>query len=283
MNHSRTLPTSLVLAAVLLLPAAVSAQRMDRTFPADSETVLEIRNLHGKVILHGWDKLQVRIVGTPRTQAVETHVEHQANRIHVHTHLLQSTAPARDHMADYEVWAPANIQATIVLQTGALEVENFSEEINIQTVAATVLLRHLSGRTYVKTLNGSIRAERCTGRIDAETISGTLRFVDSTLRYLKAGTTSGDIYYVGNLKFGGTYEFSNNEGLIELRLPDKSSFELTASALRGQVENEFHLKTRQHGRVPARGGQRSLLGTSESGSAMVRATSFSGTIRIRKQ
>lgn len=284
MMHSKTtIPGLMFLAAALLVSPAASAQRIEKTFPATADTIVEIRNLHGQIKFHGWDKMQVRVVARPHSRAVEAHFEQPASRIHIHTHLLQASAPASERAVDYEIWAPANVSIDVELKTGSLEVENFSEDVNINTITASVSLRNLSGHTSVKTLNGSIRAERCAGRLEVETISGTIRFTDCAVHYLTASTTSGDIYYTGGLKYAGTYEFNNNEGLIELRLPADASFELSANAMQGEVSSEFPLKSRSHGRLPKRRFQNSLLGTAQSGAALVRATSFSGTIRIRKQ
>ena len=282
MKPARTFLLLAFLGTALLFPAALSAQRVERTFPASPDTTIEIRNLHGQVTVHGWDRPQVKVIATPRTNAVEAHFEQPASRVHIHTHVLQSSVPIRDHMVDYEVWAPSNNSIEVVLKTGSLIMEDFSKDVNISTVTATVELRNISGHTSVETLNGSIRASQCGGRLETASISGTLRFTQCAAQFLSARTTSGDIYYTGSLKFGGTYEFHNHEGIIELLLPSDASFELSANAVQGQVANEFPLKARSHGRLPKR-GQRSLLGTSQSGAALVRVTSFSGTIRIRKQ
>jgi hypothetical protein len=281
-NRSNTI-FRLALVTALFLTATASAQQIEKIFPATTDTIVEVRNLHGQVKIHGWDKMQVRVIARPHSRAVEAHFERPASRIHIHTHLLQASAPAGERAVDYEVWAPANVHIEVELKSGTLAIENFSEDVNINTVTATVALSNLSGHTSVKTLNGSIRAERCAGRVEAETISGTVRFTDCAAHYLIASTTSGDIYYTGGLKHAGTYEFKNNEGMIELSLPADASFELSANAMQGEVSSEFPLKSRSHGRLPKRRFQNSLLGTTLSGGALVRATSFSGTIRIRRQ
>lgn len=270
-------------AALLALTAPLGAQEAEHIFPATAETVVEIRNIHGAVKVHGWDQPRVRVVARPHSGAVEAHFEQPASRVHIHTHILEDNTATGARVMDYEVWAPANVHVEVDLKSGSLELENFSEDINIKTVAATVILRNVSGHTSVETLNGSIQAEQCTGHLEVSTISGSLRFTDCPADYLKAGTTSGDIHFIGSLKFAGTYEFSNNEGEIELRLPRTASFELSASSIQGEVVSEFPLKTRAHGRKPRKNFQRSLFGTAQSGGALVRATTFSGTIRIRMQ
>jgi DUF4097 and DUF4098 domain-containing protein YvlB len=273
----------LVCLTALALPLASRAERIEQTFAAQPDSVVEIRNLNGRVTVQSWNQPQVKVVALRRSRAVEVHLEQNANHIHIHTHLLQASTPASERSVDMEVWAPANANLKIHLEAGMLQLENFTEDINAEAVAATVLLRNLSGHTSVQTLNGSIRAERCSGRIEATSISGSLEFSDMTSRFLVARTTSGDIYYEGNFRPGGSYDFLNHEGSIELRVPANASFELRANSVKGEVENELPITSHQHGRLPRPSTARSLLGTVQTGEAMVRVTSFSGTIRLRKQ
>lgn len=278
----RACARGLLVLSLWALPLAAGAEELTRTFPSDIDTVVEVRNLNGRVDIHAWDQQQVKVVARRRTRAVEIHLNQAGNYIHIDTHLLQSSAAASERVVDYEVWAPPDANLKIHLDAGTLLVENFSDEVTVETVAATVVLRHLSGYTSVQTLNGSLEAERISGRLEATSISGSLRFQGMDTRYLVAKTTSGDIYYEGDFRPGGSYEFVNHEGSIELLIAATASFELDANAVKGEVMNEFPLTPRSHGRQPRGSVARSLLGTVHSGAAMVRVTSFSGTIRLRK-
>lgn len=269
--------------AALAWPLAARAERIEQTFAATTETVVEVKNLNGQVDIRAWEQPQVRVVAVRRSQAVETHFEQAANRIHLHTHLLQAAAPASDRVVDYEIWAPTYVQVKVRVEAGTLQIEGFNEDVSVEAVAATVRLRHLGGHTEVNTLNGSVQVERCSGRLEATSISGSLHFLDTESRYLVASTTSGDISYEGDFRRGGSYEFINHDGAIELRVPDTASFELNANSVQGEVISEIPLTSRPDGRVPQRSGMRSLLGTVHTGDAMVRATSFSGTIRVRRR
>ena len=285
------LPTRLLASLITLsLSLVVSigsigtqAQESTHEFPATSDTVVSIQNIHGTVKVHGWDQMKVKVVVVPHSAQVEAHFESPANRVHIHTHLLDENADTNARKVDYEVWAPANVRVDIELKSGTLEVENFSEDLGIRTVAATVALRNVSGHTSIETLNGNVEVHQCQGHVEATSISGSLHFTDCAAHFLKAGTTSGDIIFTGNLKFAGTYDFNNNEGAIELRLPPSASFDLTATAIQGSVQNEFPLKTRKNERTQQVDYQRSLTGTAQGGGARVKATTFSGTIRIQKQ
>ena len=280
---NRTAGGVVLLVATLAWPLTARAERIERTFPATTETVVEVKNLNGQVEIHAWDQPQVRVVAVRRSPAVETHFEQAANRIHIHTHLLQASAPASDRVVDYEIWAPPYAQLKLRVEAGTLQVQGFNEDVSVEAVAAKVVLRNLGGHTEVNTLSGSVEAERCSGRLEATSISGTLRFLDTESRYLVANTTAGGISYEGDFQRGGSYEFISHDGAIDLLVPGNASFELNANSVQGEVTNELPLTPRTDGRVPQRSGMRSLLGTVHTGDAMVRATSFSGTIRVRKR
>lgn len=270
--------------ALWLLPAEVAAQdHIDQTFSVPAESVVEIVNPLGRVTVKAWNRSEVRVVGRRRSPAVTMHLEQTANRVHVHTHEVDARTPASQRLVNYEIWAPSDTHLQAKLETGSLHVENFNQDITVETVAADVTLRRISGRATVETMNGSIQAEGCSGKLEAKSISGTLRILDPRIHYLVAETTSGDIYYSGELLRGGSYRFTNHKGAIDLALPADASFDLNANTTKGRVMNEFPLVPHTHGRVPPRSYGQGLLGTSQSGGAMVRVTSFSGTIRIRKR
>ena len=276
----------MVLAAAALAPLAAHAQRVERVFPADSDTAVEIRNFVGQIKVHGWSQPQVKIVALRKTQAVEPHIELKANRVYLHTHELgASSAPASDRIVDYEVWAPPETQLDVRLESGSVLIENFTEDVRVSTAAASVSIHRLDGYSTVGTLSGGIEAEACAGRVEITTVSGTVWFRANESRNLVAGSTSGDIFYAGDAPRGASYEFRTNSGNIEITLPANASFELNARSVEGEVRNDFLLTPRMHGRpAPTPGNAlRSSSGTVSTGDALIRATSFSGTIRLRKR
>ncbi|MGH9862972.1 MAG: DUF4097 family beta strand repeat-containing protein [Candidatus Acidiferrales bacterium] len=282
---ARVRASLLVSFALLSLPLLAAAQQEEivRTFPAPSGTVVEVRNQTGRVVLESWNEPQVKVIAVRRSRAVEVHFEQASKQIHIHTHVVQSSGAASDRTVDYTVWAPANVQLKITLDSGSLQIADFREDVTIETVAANVLLRNLSGYTSVKSLNGAVQVENSSGRLEATSISGNLSFRDLDTRYLAASTTSGDISYEGDFRSGGSYDFRNHDGAIEVWAPATASFELTANSVKGEVTSEFPLNRRSHGSVPKPAGARSLLGTVHTGEALVSLTSFSGRIRLRKR
>lgn len=279
MNHLRTVA---LLAAALALPLGAQAQRLEKTFSADAETVVDLRNHVGQVRLHGWSQPLVRVVAVRSSRAVDPHLEQRGSRIQVHTHLLDPGAAAAGRVVDYEIWAPPDAELSIYLESGLVTVQNFTQDVRIDAPAADVRLSRVDGRARVDTLSGSVEVEHCSARLEVTSVSGSLRFRDNESRYLVAKNTSGDIFYDGDLQRGGSYEFRNNNGATELILPATASFELNAQSSQGEVTNDFPFTPRAHGRAPS-GPFRSLLGTVHNGDAVIRASSLSGRIRVRKR
>ncbi|HEX9764954.1 MAG TPA: hypothetical protein VGA39_06690, partial [Candidatus Acidoferrales bacterium] len=100
---SRSLRPVALLAASLLLAVGAQAQRVEKSFPADAETVVDLRNQVGQVRLHGWSQSLVKVVALRSGRAVEPHLEKRAERVHIHTHVLDLGAPAGDRVVDYEI------------------------------------------------------------------------------------------------------------------------------------------------------------------------------------
>ncbi len=279
---SRLLRPVAFFATALLLPLGAQAQRLEKSFPADAETIVDLRSHVGQVRFHGWSQPLVKVVAVRSGRAAEAHLEKRAERVHIHTHLLDPGAPAADRVMDYEIWAPPGVELSLYLESGSVLVENFTQDVRIEAPAADVRLFRIDGRANVETLSGRIEAEHCAGRLELMSISGSIHLRDNESRYVVAKNTSGDIFYDGDLQRGGSYEFRNNNGATELVLPSSASFELNAQSSEGEVTNDFPFIPRAHGRAP-RGPYRSLLGTVQSGDAVVRATSLSGRIRVRKR
>ena len=63
----RTGRVVMILAAALLAPLALNAERIERTFPADDDTTVEIRNYAGQVKVYGWSQPQVKVVALRKT------------------------------------------------------------------------------------------------------------------------------------------------------------------------------------------------------------------------
>jgi DUF4097 and DUF4098 domain-containing protein YvlB len=144
-------------------------------------------------------------------------------------------------------------------------------------------LADAAGYLTVKTIDGSFQCERCAGRIEVSSISGNFRLTDLRSYQVRAQTSKGNILFSGEFLPNGMYELKNYTGVIEVRFSPGDSFDLSATSLKGKVNNEAKLSPPTHQQHFYSKFNNSLFGSFNSGRAKVELSSFDGTINILKR
>src|SRR5262249_2687419 len=125
--------------------------------------------------------------------------------------------------------------------------------------------------------SGSVELTDIKGRIETGTTSGSVRMSNVDSRDVLAKAVSGDVRFTGKLHENGRYEFESFSSNVVLFLPAESGFRLTARSRSGSINTEFPLQ------VSGLTGERGLVtGIVGKGGAEIRASSFSGSIYIKK-
>ncbi len=283
---SRTCPTTLALAAALLLPLALpaSAHRIEKRFAVEGRPVITVRNTQGRIDVKSWKKPEVVVVGNHSSDRVEVDTEQAGNRIEVTTHVLGEKVRPAELQADYEITLPEESELQVRTDSGLVLVERVYGDMSFDTVAADVQLQEVGGYLVIKTIAGSVVCTRCLGRLDVNSISGNVQLLQPRMDNVRVQTSSGNIYFDGEFLRRGIYVLKNYSGTIEVRFSDTDSFDLNATSLYGRVENQANIKPDPHGgRQSLSKFSKSLIGTFNEGHAKVELTSFSGTIKIRKR
>jgi hypothetical protein len=129
----------------------------------------------------------------------------------------------------------------------------------------------------VSTVSGPITIQGTQGRIKASTTDGNIELHDITSKNIDASSsTTGNILLSGELQPEGTYKLYTGKGVIEVALPENSSFTLDATTHEGRIEPEefrFNSEARTASHVEG------ICGT---GSAVLKLQTHSGRIRVRK-
>jgi DUF4097 and DUF4098 domain-containing protein YvlB len=273
-----------VLIPGLLLFSAGSAvaQRTEKHFKVDARPVITVHNPNGTITIKAWTKSEVMVSANQTTGQMEVDAEQTGNRVDIMTRQLADTGPD-DFRADYEIKVPQDAELQIHDDSGAVTVANVLGDMNVETVGAGVDLEDAAGYLTVKTVGGSFQCLRCAGRLEVSSISGNFRFVDIRTYNLRAQTSSGNILFSGEFLPNGMYRMKNYSGVIEVRFSPGDSFDLSATSLKGKVNNEAKLTPPVHqDHLLSRFGN-SLFGTFNSGRAKVELSSFDGTINILKR
>lgn len=271
-------------ASLLLFSAApASAHRLEKHFKVDSHPVITIHNPSGTIIVKAWTKPEIMVVANHGSDKVEVDAEQTGNRVDILTHQLAESIAPEDLVANYEVSVPEDAELQVHNDSGEVTVTSVLGDMNVETVAASVDFEDAAGYLTVRTVGGSFQCLRCAGRLEVSSISGNLRLMNLRSYHVRAQTSTGNILFDGEFLPNGTYRLKNYSGVIDVRFSPGDSFDLSATSLKGKVNNEATLTPPAHpGHFVPKFGK-SLFGTFNAGRAKVELTSFDGTINIRKR
>ena len=281
--HLKT--TTLIVPGLLLCSAVTAAtpKRQEQHFKVAAHPVITIHNPNGLITVKAWTKAEVMVISMPATAEVEVDAEQMGNRVDVSTRALSDSVAPGDMRADFQINVPEDAELQIHNDAGSVNVSNVLGDMNVETVAAGVDLADTSGYLTVKTVGGSFQCTRCGGRIEVSSISGSFRLIDLKSTHVWAQTSTGNILFNGEFLPSGTYSLKNYSGVIEVRFSPGDSFDMSATSLKGKVNNEAKLtpSAHEHHFMPRWGN--ALFGTFNQGRAKVELTSFDGTINILKR
>jgi len=282
-QHSWKAAGILVPGLLLMSASPALADRIERHFKVEARPVVTIHNPTGLVTVRAWTKSEVMVVAKRATDRVDVDTEQTDNRVEIVTRQIPDNASPSDLRADLEISVPEDAELQIHNDWGGVNVSNVAGDMNVETIAADVALEDAAGYLTIKTVDGSFVCTRCTGRIEASSISGNFRFIDLRSSHVRAQTSEGNIFFNGQFLPNGTYELKNYSGIIEVRFSPNDSFDMSATSLKGKVNNEAKLtpSSHHHHFLPRFGN--ALFGTMNTGRARVDLSSFDGTINILKK
>ena len=268
----------------LLLVSAVPAlaHNIEKHFKVEPHSVITIHNPNGKVVVKAWTKSEVMVIATHTSDKVEVAAEQSGNRVDVMTHQISDTISPEDLRADYQINVPEDAELQIHDDSGEVTVANVLGDMNVETVGAGVDLEDTAGYLTVKTVGGSFQCIRCAGRLEVSSISGSFKLLSLRSYHVHAQTSRGDILFDGEFLPNGIYRLRNYSGVIEVHFSPGDSFDLSASSLKGKVNNQASLAPPTHPQYISKFGN-AILGTFNAGHAKVELSSFDGTINILKR
>jgi DUF4097 and DUF4098 domain-containing protein YvlB len=267
----------------LLLCSVALADHIEKHFKVDAHPVITLHNPDGMVTVKAWTKPEVMVVANRSTNQVEVDAVQTGNRVDIMTHPVADGTDTSGLRADFEIRVPQDAELQIHDDSGAVSVNSVLGDMNVETVGAGVELSDAAGYLTVKTVDGGFQCERCAGRIEVSSIGGSFRLLDLRSYQVRAQTSKGNILFSGEFLPNGMYELKNYSGVIEVRFSPDDSFDMSATSLKGKVNNEAKLAPPNHPQHFYSRFNNSLFGSFNSGRAKVELSSFDGTINILKR
>jgi DUF4097 and DUF4098 domain-containing protein YvlB len=277
----------LLIPAGLLAAATSASAQVEKTIETTAKPQISISNTAGKVIVKGWNRLQVHVHYSASSPQAAVDIEElpsqgPAAKIHFNTYAVGHSAPNQPSTVDYTLRVPAGSRLEIRNPQGTVQVDAIRGDTSVNSLGSDITVADSGGQLVVRSVGGNIEVMRSSGPVEAYTINGNLHFVNLTSSQVHGTTTSGNIVYEGDFAAGGDYVLSDYSGSMDIICPPSASFELNAKTVRGKVDNTFPLVS-QHSYDPTFSAGNSLFGTYSTGEATLELTSFSGTIHIRQK
>jgi DUF4097 and DUF4098 domain-containing protein YvlB len=275
---------------VLLLPSPrvqAAPQHFERRFAVKGRPVVILQNVaNGRIEVKSSKNSEVVVAATQASNKISIVAEQAEERIDVTASILDSTAPANELEANFQLTVPEETELQLKSQTGLVYVEQVMGDMTLQSVAGDIHLKEVSGYIVVRTTGGSLVCTQCAGKLNFNSISGNAQVLQPGLSNMTLFTMSGNILFDGDFIRTGIYTMKSGKGTVEVHFSGTDSFDLNAQTATGTVDNqaEAYLKPDSHGvRHIASRFTKGLVGTVGSGLAKVELSSYSGTIRILKR
>lgn len=274
----------IVLTAAMLAASLAAAQtQQEKRFSCGPKPTVSIVNEHGPIAVHPGTGNQVIVRYVLHSDKVEVDTNQGGDRISVESHLLQG-ATGDAAQVDYEILVPAGAVLSIHSNSGTLSAEHLTGDVSVEGAETPVDLRGMSdGHIRVRTLSGNILlADIRQVHVVANTISGdiTMQNVDGPL--VEVSSNNGKIHYDGDFGGMGTYKLNSHSGDIDASLPATASFDVTATSVKGEVDNDFPLQPKSHSiTIPEKG--HSFVGVAGRAASSVLLHTFSGKIRLKQR
>jgi Toastrack DUF4097 len=277
---------TIVTLSMLVVPAGAQTRKWEKRFTVSSKPVVILRNPSGRIHVKASDRSEIVVSAQLSGSRVTVEAEQADNRVELATQVVgpQPSSPA-DLRADFEITVPTETELQIRTDSGSVDVESVHGDMSFDTVAADLALQDVEGILAIKSVGGSLVCTRCAGRLDGTSISGNFTLVQPQLNRVRLQTSSGNIFFDGDVVSRGIYVMKSYSGTIDVRFSDQNSFDVHATSLYGKVINQAAVvpDTHRTASQPPPSMARSLVGSVNQGQARVELSSFNGTIRISKR
>jgi len=274
---------------------ASAVQQVEQRVPSNhANGKVEIVIGEGSVHVIGWNKNEVEVTGTLGDRVERLDVRKGNRKVRVRAYLPKEGA-ARE--ADLIVYAPHNNDIDVQVFQGPIVVTGIEGDMELETFSGDISVAGLCKRVEARTVNGDItvdsaktnagadkvRAKSVAGAIiiknvrrevEAQSISGAVTITGNSLNKVAVETVSGDVRFDGGLSQLGRLEIDTHDGEIIGVFPAELSAEFDITSFNGDVNNAFN---------PSSGKNQEVIQSEGDLQAEVKATSFSGNIRVNKR
>jgi hypothetical protein len=311
MKKTGWLAISLLLVFSLAAAKEKYEEKFDKTVPLAKDGKVDISNISGDIAVLSWNQDQVKIEALKISDAsslekakenaakVTIEVVPEGSLLRIETKYPKSDkfwgGESVNVSVDYKLWIPEkaglkanNISGEITAEAlgGAAALKAVSGDIRLtkaaggadcNSVSGDVTVADVTGSAFLKSVSGDVKATSVKGSVEAESVSGDIELTEiSEASTVRVKALSGEVLYRGGLSKQGNYSFKSHSGSVALHIPADSAFDLEAETFSGGIESDFEIK------VMGKVSPKELSGSVNGGGAVLKVSSFSGDIKLKK-
>ncbi|MFL6214478.1 MAG: DUF4097 family beta strand repeat-containing protein [Blastocatellia bacterium] len=131
----------------------------------------------------------------------------------------------------------------------------------------------------LKNVMGDIEVRYVTGAVSIDSIDSDVRLVGLNCPSLDVKVTSGDIYFDGDLRNGGSYTLQSLKGDLDVTVPESTPFNLNARTLSGSINLGSFISNL----VSGSRGPKGVSGSYLNGGPRLTLTAYAGRILLHKK
>lgn len=292
--------TTIMFCVALSLPLIVNAEKIDKTLDVSANGRINIEIMAGEIVVEGWDKPQVRVVGdlpanghnfTFETNGSVTEIEHQGE------HGFWGSNRGPGGHANITVYAPRDSRFSVDSTSAEYSLKNINGQVRASTMSGDIYLEGgvgnvtaesvsgnvkvtgSKGRLYLGSVSGNINADGNAEEFDAQTISGNIHARVGTSSRITLESISGDIDLKARLGDNARLDAGTVSGDIEIVFDSEdinASFDIETGP-GGEVRNRISDHKPENERFLFSGTMRFKLG---DGDSSVNLETMSGTIKM---
>ncbi|HET7266740.1 MAG TPA: DUF4097 family beta strand repeat-containing protein [Oleiagrimonas sp.] len=296
-------PLLFVAFALVAVPAMADTP-IHQSHALDPDAELTVRNVSGAIIVHTWDRHEVRITGTLGNNVRKLEIDGDAHELEIAVKgpndddsgwldwgsdssmgptTLELTVPKSVNLELHTVSARieadgldgGEIDAKSV--SGNITIKAHSPDIDIDSVSGDVRFSGQAGEIEITTVSGDIRAGQAGHEANTQSVSGDIHLSGGPLHEVSMESVSGDLFFDGALTADAKADLHSMSGDIHLTLPEPPQATLKATTFSGDIRSPW-------GKVnePEYGPGSKLDTRIGSGDARITLKTFSGDVDIRK-
>ena len=231
---------------LLNLPVAATAQKQfAKTYPASKNVRLQLTNRSGTITVSGWQRAEIQI--SAQMEAPTARIEPESNNDNLIINVV------RDNQGRGDV---GSVNFNVKVPFGSI--------VDIETRMGNLTVRDVSGEM--------VRAN--------VTSEGDITLQNVKAPTVMANNVTGDIFFNGEFKSGGTYRFATTRGNINLHIPAASSFRVLATA---PSTRQIDFGQFSNNGLNFVSDSRRVVGNVNNGESTVTVTSQRGSISFIRQ